>query len=290
MFSIIIPLYNKGRLVKNSIDSVLAQTFQDFEIIVVDDGSTDNCGCYVKEYADNRIHYFFKPNGGASSARNFGIYRAKADWIIFLDADDSLLPNALEVFNQMITKYPECQYFVGGFLWSQQGKALNIPKASERYIKISSHPFFDIWMNSFYPAPRNMAIHKSLVERYGVYDERMSFFEDYEFSLRLLSCGRVVYTDMPVAIYNQEAGGLSSSMHAIEKEMAYYIPEIIEHQNPNFFYKALLNENIEMNLCYWPINCNEYYFYKNMQNKKFSKLYRILHWIRQKLNTIDSQQ
>lgn len=75
MFSIIIPLYNKGVLVKRAIGSVLSQTCQDFEIIVVDDGSKDNSADYLNEYTDSRIKYYYKDNGGVSTARNYGVER-----------------------------------------------------------------------------------------------------------------------------------------------------------------------------------------------------------------------
>ena len=81
-YSIIIPLYNKGSRVRRSIDSVLNQGYWDMEIIVVDDGSTDNSAEYVKAYDDSRIRYIFKENGGVSSARNAGIRAASGEWLL----------------------------------------------------------------------------------------------------------------------------------------------------------------------------------------------------------------
>jgi len=88
MFSVVIPLYNKERSVKNTIESVLNQTFQDFEVIVVNDGSTDNSLEVVKSFNDERIRIINQKNSGVSSARNRGIKEAKYEWIAFLDADD----------------------------------------------------------------------------------------------------------------------------------------------------------------------------------------------------------
>ena len=83
LFSVIIPLYNKEKCIKDTIFSVLSQTYANFEIIVVDDGSTDNSATNVKSINDYRIKYYYKDNGGVSSARNYGISKAKGGWIFF---------------------------------------------------------------------------------------------------------------------------------------------------------------------------------------------------------------
>lgn len=286
MFSIVIPLYNKGVLIKRTIDSVLSQSFQEFEIVIIDDGSKDDSASYVKEYNDPRIKYYYKKNGGVSSARNYGIEKVSKDWIVFLDADDELLPNALQTFRNMIEKYPENKYFVGKNVWVKQGQSKDdcLSKAlqeTKRIVKTNS-PHFHLWMQRFYSAPRNTAIHRSLLTNANGFDERMSFFEDYEFSLRLLENGSVVYTNEPVAVYLQDGTGLSGTNHPIEKEMAYYIPEQVE--SASFWYKAMLYENVEMELQWWMQHGNEEneLFYQNMQVKYFSRVFNILHWVRQK--------
>jgi len=288
MFSVVIPLYNKGSLIKRSIDSVLSQTFQEFEIVVVDDGSKDDSSEYVKEYRDSRVKYYYKHNGGVSSARNYGIEIAEYDWILFLDADDELLPNALEKFCDLINNNRECKFFVGKNVWIKGNSrkkelAIDLEKKNVKDT-CTLRPFLHLWAQKFYAAPRNMVVHKAILEKFGGFDTRMSFYEDFEFSLRLLQSGRVTYTSSAVAIYYQD-GGLSSSRHPIEKEMAYYIPEIVQTQMPNLWYKALLYENIEMEKVWWT-QCGDQEkvaFYQDMQKKYFSWIHKPLHWIRQKL-------
>ena len=287
MFSVVIPLYNKGALIKRTLDSVLAQSFQDFEIIVVDDGSKDDSADYVKAYSETRVKYFYKANGGVSSARNYGIEKASHEWIVFLDADDELLPNALETIHTMIHKYPNIKFVVGKNVWVKQGQSLNAnlleSKRKTRKAVHTNSPHFHIWKLKFYSAPRNTAIHKSLLLDNNVFDERMSFYEDYEFTLRLMSHRSVVYTTEPVAIYYQDETGLSGSSHPIEKEMAYYIPERVS--SASFWHKALLYENIEMEILWWQQHGNEEHvkFYQDMQKKYFSRVYSLLHWLRQKM-------
>jgi glycosyltransferase involved in cell wall biosynthesis len=109
--SIIIPLYNKAEFITDAIQSALNQTHQDFEIIVVDDGSEDDGVLRVKTFTDRRIKLFEQPNNGVSCARNQGIDLAVGDLICFLDADDWYLPTYLETIVSMATHHPEDAFF-----------------------------------------------------------------------------------------------------------------------------------------------------------------------------------
>ena len=97
--SVIVPVYNAEKYLHRCIDSILAQTFTDFELLLINDGSKDNSGKICDEYAakDSRVRVFHKKNGGASSARNLGLENAKGEWITFIDSDDALQQNALDL-------------------------------------------------------------------------------------------------------------------------------------------------------------------------------------------------
>jgi glycosyltransferase involved in cell wall biosynthesis len=135
-FSVVIPLYNKASYISRAINSVLLQTVQDFEINVVDDGSTDGGGEIVKKISDPRIRYSYQENAGVSAARNRGIKEASCDLIAFLDADDEWEKNYLETYVDLIKEYPEyCVY-------CQSYKTID-NKASYQYPAVSySYPFF----------------------------------------------------------------------------------------------------------------------------------------------------
>ncbi|MFC5269347.1 glycosyltransferase family 2 protein [Adhaeribacter terreus] len=107
-FSVVIPTYNRSAFIKETVESVLNQTYTQFEILIVDDGSTDNTGEIIKSVNDTRLNYFFISNGERGRARNFGFNQAKGDYVIFFDSDDIMLPNHLEVLNAKIkqAKYP----------------------------------------------------------------------------------------------------------------------------------------------------------------------------------------
>ncbi|MBQ6750234.1 MAG: glycosyltransferase [Bacteroidaceae bacterium] len=277
MFSIIIPLYNKSTTIQKSISSVLLQKNADFEVVVIDDGSTDDSREKVHQMKDDRIKYFYKQNGGVSSARNEGIKKSIGDWLLFLDADDELLPGALEVWNHLKEKYTQCKFFVGNFEWAQE----NVPSKMKLYDQQTHCPFLGMWLRKFYPSPRNMLIHRSLITQYGDFDERMSFFEDWDFSLRMARCGVIGYTNAYIARYNQGREGLSQTAHAMEKEMAYYIPEMMDNKI-SFWNKALLYENIEFEIGWWKHDQKASAYYKEMLNSCFPPIYQVLHRFRQK--------
>jgi glycosyltransferase involved in cell wall biosynthesis len=107
-YTIIIPLYNKEAHIKATLDSVLAQTFENFEVIIVNDGSTDRSMDIISTFKDKRIQIINKKNEGVSTARNLGIKNAKGDFIAFLDADDIWYPTHLEDLKNLIAHFPNC--------------------------------------------------------------------------------------------------------------------------------------------------------------------------------------
>ena len=104
-FSIVIPLYNKASCIKKTLESILKQHYDNFEIIVVDDGSTDDSLQEARAVVDPRIKIVSKSNGGVSSARNRGIKEATGEWIAFFDADDVMYSNALEEYDYLIEHF-----------------------------------------------------------------------------------------------------------------------------------------------------------------------------------------
>ena len=114
-FSVIIPLYNKEKDILSTLNSLFLQTFTDFEVVIVNDGSTDASGEIVLTVADERIHYFSKENEGVSKTRNYGVSKAKAPHIVFLDADDYWYPNHLENILALVEKFPENSWYATAY-------------------------------------------------------------------------------------------------------------------------------------------------------------------------------
>ncbi|MBT8261716.1 MAG: glycosyltransferase family 2 protein [Bacteroidia bacterium] len=114
-FSVIIPLYNKSNDIQSTIESVLDQDFSDFEIVVVNDGSTDDSEAKVKAISDDRIKLFSKENQGVALTRNFGVEKATADYITFLDADDLWYPNHLKDLDTLTRSHPQTKWFATAY-------------------------------------------------------------------------------------------------------------------------------------------------------------------------------
>ena len=114
-FSVVIPLYNKQNFIAETIENVLKQSFQDFEIIVVDDGSTDNSLSIAKKFKDNRIKIYQQKNSGPSTARNKGIELSESTYIALLDADDIWRENHLEELHRSIQKFPDAALFCNAY-------------------------------------------------------------------------------------------------------------------------------------------------------------------------------
>lgn len=121
MISIIIPLYNKEASIAAALRGVLVQTYQDFEVVVVDDGSTDGGAAVVETFDDPRIRLIRQTNAGVSAARNRGIAEAKGEHVAFLDADDEWMPEFLEEIAALIAEYPKCRARATNYIFNSNG-------------------------------------------------------------------------------------------------------------------------------------------------------------------------
>lgn len=189
--SIIVPVYNTEKYLPCCINSILTQTFTDFELLLIDDGSKDNSGKICDDYAkrDKRIRVFHKENGGVSSARNVGLDNARGEWICFCDADDYVEKNWLTFFYP--TDISKGYLRVQGYEYIQSNKSKIISSQSvllktksnilKSIIKLESARI------SLYKAPWNKMYLSSIIKKNNIYfDETISLGEDYLFTLNYL--------------------------------------------------------------------------------------------------------
>lgn len=177
-FSVIIPTYNRAHLLKNLIGQFLAQSFNDFELIVVDDGSTDHTKNVVKDFEDERIQYFKKENGGVSSARNHGMLNAKGTYINFFDSDDYVYPNHLEVANNFFKQNVSNQVLLLDYEWGDSDK--------KKWKRISHHykdPNKAICYSN-YISTNAIFIEKQLLREVR-FNEQLRISEDWLFWIQL---------------------------------------------------------------------------------------------------------
>jgi len=183
--SIIIPVYNAEKYLEECINSALNQTFQDIEIIAVDDGSTDNSPKILKKYSD-KIKIITKTNGGTATALNAGINKATGEWIKWLSADDALYPNAVK---ELILEAEKLQNKKNVILYSNYDKIDSSGEVIKQFIEpnyndMNSFDFNVILLDHFIGNGTTCLIHKSAFNKYGYFDEKIGFQEDYELWLR----------------------------------------------------------------------------------------------------------
>ncbi|MCF0210540.1 MAG: glycosyltransferase family 2 protein [Bacteroidales bacterium] len=204
LFSLIIPLYNKENYIKETINSVLCQSFSDFELIVVDDGSKDNSVSVVKSINDERIQLYQKENAGVSIARNYGLNLAKGDFIAFLDADDLWHKDFLLNMSNLIKKYPEEKFFSTAQILDRNGvqeKITHKEEKGEDYI-IEDYCKERTFCRVNLCAVGSVCIEKNLLQKVKGFCSGIKYGEDLDLWLRLACETRLVFSNKLYFTYN----------------------------------------------------------------------------------------
>lgn len=195
LVSVIIPTYNRGWILKEAIDSVLAQSYRNFELIVIDDGSTDNTPRILDRYRDE-LTVIRQENKGVSAARNTGIQASSGACIALLDSDDLWLEKKLEEQVDFFKKNPEAQICQTEEIWIRKGKRVNPKKRHKK----PSGMIFEKSLHLCLVSPSAVMIKRDLLDRTGLFDEELPACEDYDLWLRI-SCEHPVYTtDSPLVV------------------------------------------------------------------------------------------
>lgn len=210
MITVVIPLYNKADCIATALDSVLVQTYQDFEVIVVDDGSTDDGASIVERYSYPRIRLIRQENAGVSAARNKGIAEAKGEYVAFLDADDEWMPEYLEVQHQLTEKYPQCDVFATNYEFRGQSGNMEstilrrLPSKDEdfeltNYFEVAycSHP--PLWTSA-------VMARKAALDSVGGFPVGVCSGEDLLTWARLIVKYKAAFSMKSFAIYNLGEG------------------------------------------------------------------------------------
>lgn len=204
-FTVIIPLYNKENYIEKTLNSVLNQDFNDFEILIVDDCSTDNSLNKLYNFSDSRIKIIKNnKNQGLSATRNIGIKNAKSDYITFIDADDLWKPYFLNEISQLINLFPEAKIFGTNYEEiTSKGKEVNIAinKNLQKKTKSLLLDFFTINIAQPIYCYSTVAFHKSVFENSGNFDESITFAEDIDFNIRANLNNILAYSSKICASY-----------------------------------------------------------------------------------------
>lgn len=226
--SIVIPLYNKAPHIQRTLDSVLNQTIQNFEVIVVGGNSTDGGEDIVQAYTDKRIRLIKELGTGVSAARNQGVSEAKADLIAFLDADDEWLPEFLETILALRNKYPNAGLYGTGRIvvkYDEQTPALCHPELGDRlldsYYK-EKNTFVGMVIST-----SSSAVDKKIFQSINGWAENMRRAEDEDLFARLAYVSDVAYSPKPLAIHYLDT---VNNSRGILSDMDSPFLEIVSHE------------------------------------------------------------
>lgn len=211
--SIIIPTYNRAKMLEKSVNSVLAQTYPWFEVLIIDDGSTDNTRQLVASFQDKRIRYYqMEKNQGASAARNYGLQNANYDYIAFEDSDDLWYADKLEKQMKILQNadedigivYHKIVYDFG------EGRYAILPPEEIEKEKKSGNIYTQMLYHNLIPCPSILA-RRSAIRKTGNFDTELKALEDYDFALRLTKKYKAYFLDeilLNASLLNQ---GVSSN-------------------------------------------------------------------------------
>jgi len=212
--SIVIPVYNAEKYLKECVDSTINQTYDKIEIIAVDDGSTDNSLKILQKYSD-KIKIISKPNGGTASALNIGIKNMTGEWFKWLSADDVLYPNAIQELvleGQRLKDKKKSILYSNYEIIDSNGKTVK-EFIEPNYNDLSQFELNTLLLDHYIGNGTTSLIHKSALDEYGVFDETIGFAEDYELWLRfcLIHGCRLVLVPRVLAKYRVHESQLSQS-------------------------------------------------------------------------------
>jgi glycosyltransferase involved in cell wall biosynthesis len=236
--SVIIPAFNAGRFINRTIDSVLAQTFKDFELIVVDDGSTDNTGQAVKSYG-SKVRYIYQPNAGDGPARNTGINAAAGKWLAFLDHDDEWLPEKLDTQMKLLSANPDLRW-CGTNRYQSDGQRCAVVGDEHKSQKaLGNRDYFDNFFRAVADGvcqviTSTLMIRRDVFSEVGVFDGRWKRCADQDMWWRITyKFPRIGYISRPLAIVHLEAPTMATVKLSLEGKRGEQIRELIaRHLEP----------------------------------------------------------
>ncbi|HLP04521.1 MAG TPA: glycosyltransferase [Paludibacter sp.] len=243
MFSVIIPLYNKQTSVQQTIECVLNQTYTEFEIIVVDDGSTDDSVKRINEIVDNRIRLIHKPNGGVSSARNRGIENAKNRYIAFLDADDIWEPDYLLEQKRLIEDFPEAKMWGCAYGYISEAGKEEIDHALPIGYRGVIPDYFGMKKKTNIFWASSVVVDKKVFDEIPAFDVRMKIGEDLDVWYRIVLNFQVVFYNRILSYYRTDAE--NKAMHSkpdLQSTLFFYMEKFREYRRSNKTFRVFFDK------------------------------------------------
>lgn len=243
--TVIIPIYNAAKYLDQCIQSVLNQEFTDFELLLINDGSTDNSGTICEGYAakDGRVKVFHKTNGGVSSARNLGLDNAAGEWVTFIDADDYIQKDyfkVLEIENNGDLILQRLTYVEKGNVIKQTSYQSEKLFRNVFLLKFAIYPYFSSSCSKFF---KNKILRKHQIN----FNEELSYGEDTLFNLRYIQhCKLVEMSDLSGYMYRVSKTGLTNLGYNYQHDLQFY--NAFEELVSSYKNKTLLGKAFEIPL------------------------------------------
>ncbi len=232
-FSVVISVFNKEKYIADTLKSVLSQTFTDFEVVILNDGSTDNSEAEILKFNDPRIRYFSKENSGASAARNFTIQQAESEYIALMDADDYWYPFYLEEQNRLLKKFPNEYVFATATEIKRNGKTFknsySIKTIENDSILVE---YFEASQMDSVLLSISTVLKKQVFENVGWYDPKIKSGEDTDLYVRIGLKYKVVFSPKVCATYVVRKNSLFKSVKKLEEKANFEAYEPFEKDNP----------------------------------------------------------
>lgn len=210
--SVIIPTHNRDKYIEKAIKSVLKQTYKNYEIIVVDDGSTDKTEKIVKRFVKKhpkKVRYIYQKNKGPSAARNTGIKKAKGKYIALLDSDDEFLPKKLKRQIAYIKKRPKCRFLYTWYYNSNKNGKIDSKRRTKR-CRSREALQYKLYTRQFTIRTSTVLIEKKVFEKTGLFNENYWYSQDWDMWLRIANYHRGYCLQEPLAKYRQHDSNRSS--------------------------------------------------------------------------------
>lgn len=216
IISVIVPAYNAARTILETVESVLGQTFQNFELIIIDDGSTDATAELLKEIGDSRLKVYSYENGGVAIARNRGSALARGKFISFLDADDMWTPDKLESQLAALERMPEAGV---AYSWTSMADENGEPLYPQKPVYFEGDVYPQLLVNNFIFSGSNILARREAIESVGEFDLSLKARQDWDCYARLAAMWPFVLVPRHQIFYRQSPMSMSSRINLVEEEI-----------------------------------------------------------------------
>lgn len=261
-FSIIVPLYNKADYVRKALESIAVQTFRDFELVIINDGSTDESLNVVndfvrtsermKELTSERVQIITQKNAGVAAARNNGVAKSHGEYVCFLDADDWWEATYLEEMDKLIREYPDAGLYGCDYYYVKNGKRKIYPKDTEGYInycKVYAH------CGAMPIHPNGAIIPRNVFDEMEGFDKGIKMGEDFILFMQIVFKYKVAFLNKQLVTFNQDADPkwrAITKLHKPENHMLWHVEQWENQEKTNASYKAMIDMlRVKSLLPYW---------------------------------------